>query len=174
MRSKLSRNIDHSVSARRYTPNVRLLECVEIRSHEQVFLVRFSLTRKNCPCGRVNLVKFARSNQPGWKLGCTVFQPATCSPSNENLLVWTASKEKLSKICARIQFSLHYDGELSTNRRHFILIIVTGADGSTPLQGKIGGASTQASLAQPVNKFSLSRKTCLCGRSFSFWRLCHV
>ena len=89
------------------------------RPHEQVFPISFSLTRKNCPCGRVILVKFAWSNQPGWKLGCTVFQPATCSPSNENLLVWTASKEKLSKICARIQFSFSFFFLCTTNRGHF-------------------------------------------------------
>ena len=148
----------------------------KLRPHERNFLVNSSLTKKNCPCGWVNLVKLIRSNQPGWKLGCTVFQPATCSPSNENSLVWTASKENLPKICARIQFSLSICFLSLQKFTRIYPKALLAPDGSTPQQGKIGGVYTRASLAQPVNKFSLSRKTCSCGRSltihgFSFWDL---
>ena len=39
---------------------------VKLRPHEQVFLVTFTLTRKTCPCGRVNSVKFAWLVEPAW------------------------------------------------------------------------------------------------------------
>ena len=77
---------------------------LKLRPHEQTFSCQFFLDKKKLPCWRVNLVKVASSNHPGWKLGYTVFQPATRSPSNENLLVWTATDENLPKIYARIQF----------------------------------------------------------------------
>ena len=135
-----------------------------------MFPCQFFLEKEKLPVwtgefGQIRLV------EPAWlKAGLhSFFNQRLARPAMKTCSCGRPARKTCQKSAHASNFHFQFIFFLCTSSHKFIQkwsISPITPDGSTPQQRKIGGASTRASLAQPVNKFSLSRKTCSCGRSF--------